>query len=157
MDPKRLNDLVFVQFNRKMIQRREGKTKTGRSKDVLVGSDESRALHWKSDRVRERENEEEEELFPGSGLTWVTISEASGANESGLRRSKRTLRRENARKQQEGSSSTVLDALNAVEEVNEDPNEEDSDGDEDVVDDYEAPSEVENDDDVHYEDDEEDD
>ena len=56
MDSKRLNDLVFVQFNKKMTRRRTAKKRNSQEyKDVLVGEDDSRALHWKSTLVRERE------------------------------------------------------------------------------------------------------
>ena len=56
MDSKRLNDLVFVQFNKKMTRRRTAKKRNSQAyKDVLVGEDDSRALHWKSTIVRERE------------------------------------------------------------------------------------------------------
>ena len=47
LDPKRLTDLVFVRFNRRMLQKRIAKSKSGKSKDVFVAPDDSRALHWK--------------------------------------------------------------------------------------------------------------
>ena len=58
LDPKRLNDLVFVRFNRRMLKKRTVKSKSEKSKDVLVAPDDSRALHRKNPRVKERENED---------------------------------------------------------------------------------------------------
>ena len=108
-----MNDLVFVQFNKKMTRRRTAKKRNGQEyKDVLVGEDDSRALHWKSTFVRERENNEEEEIFPGSRLTLDLVAAASGANEDHIRRSNRIAGKRAAdRSAQEGSSSAVLDDI----------------------------------------------
>ena len=150
MDSKRLNDLVFVQFNKKMTRRRTAKKRNSQEyKDVLVGEDDSRALHWKSTLVRERENNEEEEIFPGSGLTLDLVAAASGANEDHIRRSNRIAGRRVAEgSAQEGSSSATLDDIS---EDNPDENlREDGGVDiEDFVD-----SSEESDPDLHYEDDE---
>jgi hypothetical protein len=137
-----------------MAQKRTAKKKNGQDKDVLVAPDESRALHWKDALVRERETDEEDEIFPGSGLTWDLVAAASGANEDQRRRSTRTLRRIAAeRSAYEGSSSAVLD------DIPEDPDGEDL-GEEGAfggVGDTGDSSEGELDPNVRYEDDDEDD
>lgn len=146
LDQKSMNDLLFVQFNKKMAEKRETK------KDVLIGPDDSRALHWKKEWVKERENEEEE-IFSGSGLVWNHVAEARGANKNPNRRSLRTFRRRaiavGTRKQE---SSYTISSVEVCRELS---------GEEDVYkegrnDDYDAPLEEELvNDGVRYEDDDE--
>jgi hypothetical protein len=152
-----LNDLVFVQFNKKMAQKRTEKKRNGQDyKDVLVATDDSRALHWKQAFIRERNTDEEDEIFPGSGLTWDLVAEASGANEDHIRRSTRTARRRAAeeRSAHEGSSSGVADLIPEDEE-NQDGENLDEEG-EGVDVDYVDSSDGEEDPNVHYEDEDED-
>lgn len=78
---KRLNDLVFVKFNSKLKERQQTK-----GKDPLATKDRTYLSEWIA------EGEEDEEVFPGSGLTWNLVSEASGAEELVQhRRSQRNL------------------------------------------------------------------
>ena len=134
-----------------MLQKRIAKSKSGKSKDVLVAPDDSRALHWKNPRVKERENEDEEEIFSSSGLSWILIAEASGANENPYRRNKR---RRSRRIGDQGSSSSMVEA-EILEDVEEGVSGENLDeGGNDDSDDYAASSPVLDDDDVRYEDDE---
>lgn len=81
---KRLNWLVFVQFNAKLEERKKQKRK-----DPLISKDHQYALEWTTRMGNENENEkdkdtvqvEDEEVFPGEGLTWGMVSQASGADE----------------------------------------------------------------------------
>ena len=98
-----------------------------------------------------RENDEEEEIFPGSGLTLDLVAVVSEANEDHVRRSNRIAGRRVAEgmSAQEGSSSAILDDIS---EDNQDENlREDGGVDiEDFVD-----SSEESDPDLRYEDDDE--
>lgn len=40
LDPKKLHDLAFIQFNRRMILRGEERTKNEISKDVLIATND---------------------------------------------------------------------------------------------------------------------
>lgn len=106
-----MNDPVFVQL--KKAQNRNAKKKNGNRKDVLVSSDDSRVLHRKDAFARETENDDEDEFFSSSELTWDLVAEVSGVNEDKLRRKKMTLKRRAAagRKAQEGLSSAIVDDL----------------------------------------------
>ena len=99
----------------------------------------------------ERENDEEEEIFPGSGLTLDLVAAASGTNEDHIRRSNMIAGRRvtEGRSAQEGSSSATLDDIS---EDNPDENlREDGVDIEDFVD-----SSEESDPDLRCEDDDED-
>lgn len=39
----------------------------------MPAPEDSRALHWKKAWGKERENEQEEEIFPGSGLACILL------------------------------------------------------------------------------------
>ena len=106
----------------------------------------------KNPRVKERENEDEEEIFPGSGLSWILVAEASGANENPYKRNKR---RRSRRIGDQGSSSSMVEA-DILEDVEEGVSGENLDeGGTDDSDDYATPSPMLDDDDVCYEDDDE--
>ena len=100
----------------------------------------------------ERENNEEEEIFPSSGLTLDLVATASWANEDHIRRSNRIAGRRAAkgRSAQEGSSSAVLDDISEDNEDGENLGEDDCVDIEDFVD-----SSEESDPDIRYEDDDE--
>lgn len=53
----------------------------GKSKDELLATDESTALHWKNEKVKDIETEDEEDIFKSSRLTWVVAIEASEDND----------------------------------------------------------------------------
>lgn len=57
--------------------------------------------HWRG----ERENEGEEEIFPGLGLAWDVVVEVTRANKDPYTRSLRTFRRSAATTRQEEDSS----------------------------------------------------
>lgn len=78
LDLKRLNDLVFIQFNRKIAKKRKIM-----KKDVLLAPDDSRALHWKKSLVKE-ENKDEEIFF--------LSLEATGENKNPNQQSLKTFR-----------------------------------------------------------------
>ncbi|XP_052188242.1 uncharacterized protein LOC127798722 [Diospyros lotus] len=73
LDVNRLNNLVYVQFNAKLMNKH--KREKERNVDVLLASDASNAQGWIVD------GEDDEEVEPGTGLTWEVVGEASGANE----------------------------------------------------------------------------
>lgn len=102
-----------------MAERRETK------KDVFLTLNDSRALHWK--KAWAKENEEEEEIFPGLGLAWDVVVETTGAIEGPHWISLRTFRPRIAvatTRHGEGSSSAamieVLPKLSGVEDAYED-------------------------------------
>ena len=67
-----MNSLVYVQFNSKIINKKL-KLKE-KDVDVLITSDASNARGWIVD------GGDDEEVEPGSGLTWGMVGEASGAD-----------------------------------------------------------------------------
>ncbi|PSS14347.1 Pescadillo like [Actinidia chinensis var. chinensis] len=77
LDATRLNNLVYVQFNAKLINKKIRKEK---GVDVLLESQASMAQAWIVD------GGDDEEVEPGSGLTWGMIGEASGADSAVERR-----------------------------------------------------------------------
>jgi len=89
----RLNKLVFIQFNTKLINKKE-KIKAKKISDVLLSSETIEAqgfLHEDGDEcalVIYRDEEDEE--MEGTGVPWSVIGEAVGAEEQlELRRSAR--------------------------------------------------------------------
>lgn len=62
-----------------------------------------------------RENEEEKEIFPGSGLAWDVIANATGANKILMREVWQRVAASITR-QEEGSSSAAIVEENAYEE-----------------------------------------
>ncbi|KAI8530132.1 hypothetical protein RHMOL_Rhmol11G0032000 [Rhododendron molle] len=67
LDATRLNNLVYVQFNAKLINNKKGK-------DVLRTKESTHAQGWLVEGG-------DEEVDPVSGLTWEVIGEASGVDE----------------------------------------------------------------------------
>ena len=73
----RLNNLVFVSFNAKM--KNKHKRERDMKLDVLLSKDSSKAQGW---IVEDGDDgDDEDEVEPGSGLTWKMVGEASGADE----------------------------------------------------------------------------
>ncbi|XP_002440161.2 uncharacterized protein LOC8061081 [Sorghum bicolor] len=90
----RLNKLVYIQFNSKLLNKRE-KIKSKKIIDVLLSNDTTEAqgfLHENGDDsalVVYRDEEEEEEM-EGTGIPWSVLGDAVGAEEQlQLRRSAR--------------------------------------------------------------------
>ncbi|XP_057462414.1 uncharacterized protein LOC130752621 [Actinidia eriantha] len=71
LDATRLNNLVYVQFNAKLINKKIRKEK---GVDILLASQASMAQAWIVD------GGDDKEVEPGSRLTWGMIGEASGAD-----------------------------------------------------------------------------
>ncbi|KAI8568903.1 hypothetical protein RHMOL_Rhmol02G0236900 [Rhododendron molle] len=78
LDATRLNNLVYLQFNAKLINNKR------RGKDVLRASEATNAQGW----IVEGGDVDEEDLV--LGLTWEMIEEATGADE--VLQSRRTTR-----------------------------------------------------------------
>ena len=74
MDANRLNNLVFVQFNARLLNKQ--KREKERNVDVLLAKDASNAQGWIVD------GGEDDEVELGSWLTWQMVDEASGADEN---------------------------------------------------------------------------
>ena len=74
LDANRLNNLVFVQFNARLLNKQ--KREKERNVDVLLAKDASNAQGWIVD------GGEDDEVELGSGLTWQMVDEASGADEN---------------------------------------------------------------------------
>lgn len=70
-----MNKLVYVQFNARLMNKKKKSEKV----DVLLANESSQAQSWMVDGVDD--DGEDEEVTPGSGLTWGMVGEASGANE----------------------------------------------------------------------------
>ncbi|XP_052204482.1 uncharacterized protein LOC127809605 [Diospyros lotus] len=73
LDVHRLNNLVYVQFNAKLMNKQ--KREKERNIDVLLASDGNNAQGWIV------EGGDDEEIDPGTGLTWEMVGEVSGADE----------------------------------------------------------------------------
>ena len=69
-----MNNLVFVQFNARLLNKQ--KREKERNVDVLLAKDASNAQGWIVD------GGEDDEVELGSGLTWQMVDEASGADEN---------------------------------------------------------------------------
>lgn len=65
-----MNDLVYVQFNAKLLNRRLEK-----KKDPLLSKDKASAAEWLSDQT------EDDEGIGGSGLDWDMIADLTGAED----------------------------------------------------------------------------
>ncbi|KAL5851461.1 hypothetical protein ACOSQ3_006579 [Xanthoceras sorbifolium] len=88
LDVDRLNNLVFVQFNSKLMNKRKRLMDKKANIDVLLASngDASNAQGWMVD-------DGDEEVEPGTRLTWQLVDEATGADEmTQPRRSTRVTR-----------------------------------------------------------------
>lgn len=90
----RLNKLVFIQFNSKMMSKRE-KIKAKKISDVLLSNETSEAqgfLFKDGDACATTVfvDEDEEDVMPGTGIPWSVIGDVVGAEEQlQLRRSAR--------------------------------------------------------------------
>ena len=78
LDQKKLNDLVFVKYNRALVLRREYRDSI--DPISLKAIDDSN--EWLLGRMDEEEDEEEELVFEDDDLTWVTVFRASGAGDA---------------------------------------------------------------------------
>ncbi|XP_073269796.1 uncharacterized protein [Primulina huaijiensis] len=72
LETSRLNDLVYVKFNANLMKKSSKREMGG---DLLLSSQASEAQGWLVD------DGDEDEVEPGSGLTWRMVAEASGADE----------------------------------------------------------------------------
>ncbi|XP_073300569.1 uncharacterized protein [Primulina huaijiensis] len=72
LDVNRLNNIVFVQFNARLFNKQ--KREKERNVDVFLEKDASNEQGWIVDGGKENEVE------PGSGLTWQLVDEATGAD-----------------------------------------------------------------------------
>ncbi|XP_073015221.1 uncharacterized protein [Primulina eburnea] len=72
LETSRSNDLVYVKFNANLLKKKSKREMGG---DLLLSSQASEAQGWLVD------DGDEDEVEPGSGLTWRMVAEASGADE----------------------------------------------------------------------------
>ncbi|XP_020272531.1 uncharacterized protein LOC109847711 [Asparagus officinalis] len=77
---KRLEELIYVKFNLKLNQ----KNRRGENKNLLLSNDRSKERAWILEGAG---SNDEEEVYPGSGLTWRMVEGISRAAEN--RRSSR--------------------------------------------------------------------
>ena len=91
----RLNKLVYIQFNNRLINKR-AKIKSKKITDVLLSSDTTEAQGFLQENgddcalVVFRDEEDKEELMEGTGIPWSVLGDAVGAEEQlELRRSAR--------------------------------------------------------------------
>ncbi|XP_020243725.1 uncharacterized protein LOC109821983 [Asparagus officinalis] len=75
LESKRLEELVYVKFNSKLNQ----KKRRGENKNLLLSTDRSKARAWILEGAG---SDDEEEVHPGSGLTWRMVEGISGAAEA---------------------------------------------------------------------------
>lgn len=86
LDSERLNNLVYVQFNSKILHK---KKRVGDDKDILQADDCGKAQHWLVEGV----DDDEDDVDPVTGATWEVLGQAVGADEMlQPRRSTRTTR-----------------------------------------------------------------
>ncbi|XP_072983547.1 uncharacterized protein [Typha latifolia] len=104
LEVKRLNDLVYVQFNARMKDR-----KIAKEKDPVVSKERNNAREWLDN------NHVEQEVFPGEGLTWEMVTEASGAEE--YLRSRRSTRSTQATTSSTPSTSLDEQLIESDEET----------------------------------------
>ena len=90
----RLNKLVYIQFNNRLINKR-AKIKSKKITDVLLSSDTTEAQGFLQENgddlaVIVFRDDEDEELMEGTGIPWSVLGDAVGAEEQlELRRSAR--------------------------------------------------------------------
>jgi hypothetical protein len=91
----RLNKLVYIQFNNRLINKR-AKIKSKKITDVLLSSGTTEAQGFLQENgddcalVSFRDDEDEEEVMEGTGIPWSVLGDAVGAEEQlELRRSAR--------------------------------------------------------------------
>ncbi|XP_038692977.1 uncharacterized protein LOC119990910 isoform X2 [Tripterygium wilfordii] len=85
LDSERLNNLVYVQFNAKLLYKKQ---RVSNDKDVLQADDCTKAQHWLVDGV-----DDESDVDPVTGATWEVLDQAVGADEMlQPRRSTRNIR-----------------------------------------------------------------
>ncbi|XP_020263183.1 uncharacterized protein LOC109839166 [Asparagus officinalis] len=75
LESKRLEELVYVKFNSKLNQ----KKRRGENKNQLLSTDHSKARAWILEGAG---SDDEEEVYPSSGLTWRMVEGISGAAEA---------------------------------------------------------------------------
>ncbi|XP_038711795.1 uncharacterized protein LOC120005989 [Tripterygium wilfordii] len=73
LDSERLNNLVYVQFNAKLVYKKQ---KVSNDKDVLQAYDCTKAQHWLVDGV-----DDESDVDPVIGATWEVLDQAVEVNE----------------------------------------------------------------------------
>lgn len=78
LDQKKLNDLVFVKYNRALMLRRQYRD----SIDPISLKNIDDSNEWLLGRMDEEEDEEEELVFEDDDLTWGTVFRASGAGDA---------------------------------------------------------------------------
>lgn len=121
---------MYVKFNAKIT----AKKRRGPREDTIVSKDRNKARAWLIEGAR---SDDEEEVHPGSGLTWRQVEVISGANE--VVENRRSARYATTTI---GSSSSRDSQLQGI--IGE---EEDIDTDEDVTDDDEEGVDMDSDDD----------
>lgn len=85
LEVQRLNDLVFVQFNAKLKDKKERHLAL---KDPLESVEADKAKDWLATL-----NPNEDEVYPGAGVTWGMVADASGATERDITRTYTRSRR----------------------------------------------------------------
>ncbi|XP_042453930.1 uncharacterized protein LOC122038311 [Zingiber officinale] len=73
LDTNRLNNLVFVQFNAKLMNKKNREKE--RNIEVLLASDASSRQDWIVDGA-------DDEVEHDTGMTWKVVSDAMGADEA---------------------------------------------------------------------------
>ncbi|XP_042429438.1 uncharacterized protein LOC122016267 [Zingiber officinale] len=73
LDTHRLNNLVFVQFNAKLMNKKNREKE--RNIEVLLANDASSAQDWIVDGA-------DDEVEHDTGMTWKVVSDAMGADEA---------------------------------------------------------------------------
>jgi hypothetical protein len=82
----RLNKLVYIQFNNRLINKR-AKIKSKKITDVLLSSGTTEAQGFLQENgdhcalVSFRDDEDEEEVMEGTGIPWSVLGDAVGAEE----------------------------------------------------------------------------
>ena len=78
MQQKKLNDLVFIKYNRALKRRYDMRDTI----DPISLSNIDESNEWLSGRMDEERGEDDEPVFEDDTLTWGDVAKASGARES---------------------------------------------------------------------------
>lgn len=106
LEQKRLNDLVFVKFNARLRLKRADKN---RDPIAINDRDEDRfsESEWKAPASKCGSNviPQNEEVFPGEGLTWGQVGQATGATSQ----TRKNMRRKATMQTQGTKTRTIND------------------------------------------------
>ncbi|XP_052187694.1 uncharacterized protein LOC127798276 [Diospyros lotus] len=125
LDQLRLNDLVFVKYNRALRRRYQMRDTI----DPIILTDIDESNEWLTGKLDEENDKDDETVFPddiGDGLTWSNVDAAAGVGEPSYQfRTKQT-------RSQLGSTSASTSKRRVTQEIEEEESEAGIEDDEDL-------------------------